>query len=208
MWFIAQLSVVPAYFLDLILHIHICQSDYASIILLYCEPKVQVGCLLSLCDSRWKFVFLSVSEEIQEAQVLEPEQGEASGDVWGVGLEDILYMNGEHFGKWNTVFWKLLVYSRPTVNDVYFIKFLEVLSWRLILEYISNVMWIFLNRCLSFCIFVLCTWMIVACYVLWFKFSPSTFCGLFSFGTVMCWQVHRGELGRDNFSQNLYLKTY
>ena len=140
MWFIAQLIVVPAYLLDLLLHIHICQSYYASIILLYCKPKVQVGCLLSLCDSQWKFVFLLVSEEIQKGQVLEPEQGEASGDVWGVGLEDILYMNGEHFGKWNTVFWKLLVYSRPAVNDVYFIKFLEVLPYRLILECISNVM--------------------------------------------------------------------
>ena len=62
-------------------YIYICQSDYASIILLYCKPKVQVGCLLSLCDSRWIFTFLSVSDEVQEVQVQEPEQGEASGDV-------------------------------------------------------------------------------------------------------------------------------
>ena len=74
-----------------------------------------------------------------EAQVQEPEEGEASRDVWGVGLEDILYMFGEHFRKWNTVFWKLLVYFRPTVNDVYFIKFLEVLPWWLILECILDV---------------------------------------------------------------------
>ena len=83
---------------------------------------------------------ISDSDVEVEAQVQEPEQGEASGDVWGVGLEDILYMFGEYFGKWNTVFWKLLVYFRPTINDVYFIKFLEVLSWRLILECISDVM--------------------------------------------------------------------
>ena len=83
---------------------------------------------------------ISDSDVVVEAQVLEPEQGEASGDVWGVGMEDILYMNGEHFGKWNIVFWKLLVYSRPTVNDVYSIKFLEVLPWRQILECISDVM--------------------------------------------------------------------
>ena len=75
-----------------------------------------------------------------EAQVQEPEQGEASGDVWGVGREDIWYMFGEHFGKWNIVFWKLLVYCRPIVNDVYCIKFLEVLSWRLILECILDVL--------------------------------------------------------------------
>ena len=34
-----------------------------------------------------------------EALVQESEQGEASGDVWGVGLEDILYMFGEHLGS-------------------------------------------------------------------------------------------------------------
>ena len=37
-------------------------------------------------------------------------------------------------------FWKLLVYSGPTVNDVYFSKFLKLLSWRQILKCILDVM--------------------------------------------------------------------
>ena len=42
---------------------------------------------------------ISDSDVEVEAQGQEPEQGEARGDVWGVGLEDILYMFGEHFGS-------------------------------------------------------------------------------------------------------------
>ena len=94
-------------------------------------------------ESLWLMLYASIisdSDVEVEAQVQDPEQGEASGDVWGVSMEDILYINGEHFRKWNTIFWKLLVYSRPAVNDVRYIKFLEVLSWRLILECISYVM--------------------------------------------------------------------
>ena len=54
---------------------------FASIVFLYCKPKVQVDCLLSLCDSRWIFAFLSVSDEIQEAQFQEPDSEEAVGSV-------------------------------------------------------------------------------------------------------------------------------
>ena len=42
---------------------------------------MQVGCLLSPCDLWWIFVFLSVSEEDQEAQFQEPDQEEAAGSV-------------------------------------------------------------------------------------------------------------------------------
>ena len=72
-------------------------------------------------ESLWLMLYASniLDSDVEiEAQVQEPEEGEASGDVWGVGLEDILYMFREYFEKWNTVFWKLLVYFRPTINDV------------------------------------------------------------------------------------------
>ena len=43
-------------------------------------------------ESLWLMLYASIildSDVEVEAQVQEPEQGEASGDVWGVGLEDI-----------------------------------------------------------------------------------------------------------------------
>ena len=110
------------------------------VISLYSKLKVQDGLPT---ESLWLMSYASIisdSDVEVETQVQEPEQGEASGDVWGVGLEDIWYMFGEYFRKWNTIFWKLLVYFRSTINDVYFNKFLEVLPWRLILECISDVM--------------------------------------------------------------------
>ena len=64
--------------------IYIYQSNFTSIVLLYYKSKVQVGCLLSPCDSRWIFAFLSVSDEVQEAQFQEPDQEEAAGSVWCV----------------------------------------------------------------------------------------------------------------------------
>ena len=94
-------------------------------------------------ESLWLMLYASIildSNVEVKVQVQEPEQGEASGDVWGVGLEDILYMFAEHFEKRNTVFWKLLVYFRLSINNVYFIKFLEVLPWRQLLECILDVM--------------------------------------------------------------------
>ena len=45
--------------------------------------------------SLWLMLYASIisdSDVVVEAQVQEPEEGEASGDVWGVGLEVILYM--------------------------------------------------------------------------------------------------------------------
>ena len=46
-------------------------------------------------ESLWLMLYasnISDSDVEIEAQVQEPEEGEASRDVWGVGLEDILYM--------------------------------------------------------------------------------------------------------------------
>ena len=57
-------------FLHILLNIFICicifvNKIFASIVPLYCKPKVQVGCLLSLCDSveiRISFSFKGGSE--------------------------------------------------------------------------------------------------------------------------------------------------
>ena len=55
----------------------------------YSKLKVQDG---FPTESLWLMFYASIildSDVEVEAQVQEPEQGEASGDVWGVGLEDI-----------------------------------------------------------------------------------------------------------------------
>ena len=63
-------------------------------------------------ESLWLMLYTSIildSNVEVEAQVQEPEQGEASGDVWGVGLEDIFV----HVWR---AFWEVKYYILETFS--------------------------------------------------------------------------------------------
>ena len=71
---------------------------------IYSKFKVQDGLPT---ESLWLMLYASIisdSDVEVEVQVQEPKQGEASGDVWGVGLEDIFVYVCRTFWKWNTIF--------------------------------------------------------------------------------------------------------